>query len=137
MDFYGQELAMGCGTVARAKRTETALVMWACAPTRKRWSQCLTWHHHASMRDALQAVRKTHEVFGQISEAQLRVTANRVGERWRLMCKARVRFCQDACRDRRCCCEEHSCAHQAASQRRKGTRVHELQAESWRQLRKQ
>ena len=35
---------------------------------------------HASMRDALQAVRKTHEVFGPISDAQLWVTANAAGE---------------------------------------------------------
>ena len=69
------------GTVDRTKRTETALVMCrACAPP-----QALIPVLHmapsgfpsrASMRDALQAVRKSHEVFGQISDAQLRVTAN-------------------------------------------------------------
>ena len=42
---------------------------------------------HASMRDVLQAVHKTHEVFGQMSDAQLWVTTNRTSECWRLMCK--------------------------------------------------
>ena len=36
--------------------------------------------NHASMKDALQAVRKTHEVFGQISDAQLWVMANTTSE---------------------------------------------------------
>ena len=42
---------------------------------------------HSSTRDALEAVHKTHEVFGQMSDAQLSVTANTTSECWRLMCK--------------------------------------------------
>ena len=39
------------------------------------------------MRDAWPAVHKTHEVFGQIFDAQLWVTANTASECWRLTCK--------------------------------------------------
>ena len=42
---------------------------------------------HPSMRDAWPAVHKTHEVFGQIFDAQLWVTANTASECWRLTCK--------------------------------------------------
>ena len=42
---------------------------------------------HASMRDALQAVHKTHEFFGPVSDAQLWVTADTASGCWRLLCK--------------------------------------------------
>ena len=70
------------GTVARTKRNRIGSgdVQGLCS-----YAQALIpvldtapsgFPSHASMRDALQAVRKTHEVFGQISDAQLWVAAN-------------------------------------------------------------
>ena len=67
------------------------------------------------MRDALQEVHKTHEVFGPTctalghGEHSQRVLESIV--------QARVQFRQDACRDRRCCGQEHGCANQPASER--------------------
>ena len=58
---------------------------------------------HASMGDALQAVHKTHEVFGRNSDG----AALGHGEHGQRVLEAHVQargqFRQDACRARRCC----------------------------------
>ena len=92
---------------------------------------------HASMGDALQAVHKTHEVFGQNSDGAAPGHGEHSQRVLEANVQARVPFRQDACRDRRCCGQEHGWANQPASERWGGTRVHEFLAESWRQLRKQ